>query len=54
LVQTGLHLEYSGSIYQLSPFLSLLSPGQAERQLQRELDSRSASGMILVAVGVKP
>jgi SAM-dependent methyltransferase len=54
LVETGLNLEYSGSIYNLSPFLALLSLGQAKRQLQRELDRRSGSGMILVAVAVKP
>jgi 2-polyprenyl-3-methyl-5-hydroxy-6-metoxy-1,4-benzoquinol methylase len=54
LVETGLNLEYSGSIYNLSPFLSLVSLGRAKRQLQRELDRRSAFGMILVAVAIKP
>jgi len=54
LVEAGLSLEYAGSIYNLSPFLSLVSLGQAKRQLQRELDHRSALGMILVAVAVKP
>ena len=37
-------MEYSGSIYNLSPFLSLVSVEQANRQLQRELISRSALG----------
>jgi ubiquinone/menaquinone biosynthesis C-methylase UbiE len=54
LVGAGLQMEYSGSIYNLSPFLSLVSAGQAKRQLQRELDRRSVFGMILVAVAVKP
>lgn len=54
LVEAGLDVEYSGSIYNLSPFLSLISPEQARRQLQRELKGRSALGMILVAVAIKP
>jgi len=54
LVEAGLNMEYSGSIYNLSPFLSLVSLEQAKRQLQRELNHRSALGMILVAVAVKP
>ena len=54
LVEAGLNVEYSGSIYSLSPFLSLVSLKQAKRQLQRELDRRSALGMILVAVAIKP
>jgi SAM-dependent methyltransferase len=54
LVESGSGLEYTGSIYSLSPFLALLSPEWAERQLQRELNSRSPFGMILVAVAVKP
>jgi ubiquinone/menaquinone biosynthesis C-methylase UbiE len=54
LVQAGLRLEYAGSIYNLSPFLSLVSPEQAKHQLQRELDRRSGFGMILVAVAIKP
>jgi ubiquinone/menaquinone biosynthesis C-methylase UbiE len=53
LAQCGLRAEYAGSIYGLSPFLSLISPEQANRQLQRELRLRSPWGMILVAVGVK-
>ena len=54
LVQSGLRMEYAGSIYNLSPFLSLVSSTQAIRQLQRELNRRGGLGMILVAVAVKP
>jgi len=54
LSDCGLEMDYFGTIYNLSPFLSLLSPKQAERQLSRELESRSSLGMILVAVAVKP
>lgn len=54
LIESGLDVEYAGSIYNLSPFLSLISPEWAKRQLQREFDGRSALGMILVAVAVKP
>ncbi|HSB01999.1 MAG TPA: class I SAM-dependent methyltransferase [Anaerolineales bacterium] len=54
LVEAGLTVEYSGSMYNLSPFLSLVSVEQAKRQLQRELKHRSALGMILVAVAIKP
>jgi len=54
LVELGLTMEYSGSIYNLSPFLSLVSSEQAKRQLQRELNRQSMLGMILVAVAVKP
>jgi ubiquinone/menaquinone biosynthesis C-methylase UbiE len=53
LVESGLGIEYFGTIYSLSPFLSLVSPGWASRQLARELDHPSSSGMILVAVAVK-
>ncbi|HSL31917.1 MAG TPA: class I SAM-dependent methyltransferase [Anaerolineales bacterium] len=53
LVESGLRLEYSGSMYQLSPFLSMFSSKQAERQLIRELKRRSSWGMILVAVAIK-
>ncbi|MGZ9234176.1 MAG: class I SAM-dependent methyltransferase [Anaerolineales bacterium] len=52
-VDSGLEIEYAGSIYNLSPFLSMVSAEQANRQLQRELASRSALGMILVVVAVK-
>ena len=54
LIASGLKIEYSGSIYNLSPFLSLISPERANRQLQRELGGHSGLGMILVAVAVKP
>jgi SAM-dependent methyltransferase len=54
LVEAGLRMEYAGSIYSLSPFLSLISSEQANHQLQRELRGRSPWGMILVAVAVKP
>ena len=54
LVESGLGIEYAGSIYNLSPFLSLVSAERANHQLQRELDGRSAWGMILVAVAIKP
>lgn len=54
LVESGLAVEYAGSMYNLSPFLSLISPEMAKRQLERELNKRSAWGMILVAVAVKP
>lgn len=53
LVESGLCLEYAGSIYTLSPFLSLFASKQASRQLQRELNGRSRVGMILVVVAVK-
>ena len=54
LIESGLRMEYAGSIYNLSPFLSLVSPERANRQLQRELSGCSPWGMILVAVAVKP
>jgi len=54
LIGSGVRIDYAGSIYNLSPFLSLISPEQAKRQLQRELDGHSALGMILVVVAVKP
>src|SRR5215212_10900669 len=53
LLEAGLEMQYSGSIYNLSPFLSLVSAGQAQSQLKRELDDRSTLGMILVAVASK-
>ena len=49
-----LDVEYFGTIYNLSPFLSLMSQPSAERQLAREMDRPSSLGMILVAVAVKP
>ena len=54
LLEAGLRMEYAGSIYFASPFLSLISPEQANQQLQRELRSGSPWGMILVAVAAKP
>ena len=54
LIKSGLEVEYAGSIYSLSPFLSLISSQRAARQLQRELSGRSPWGMILVAVAIKP
>ncbi len=53
LTELGLGIEYFGTIYNLSPFLSLVFPESAKRQLARELHSRSLLGMILVAVAVK-
>lgn len=53
LEELGLGIEYFGSIYNLSPFLSLISTESARNQLQRELNSLSSLGMILVAVAVK-
>ena len=53
LVDSGLGVEYFGTIYNLSPFLSILFPNLAKRQLDRELKSRIPLGMILVAVAVK-
>jgi 2-polyprenyl-3-methyl-5-hydroxy-6-metoxy-1,4-benzoquinol methylase len=53
LTDAGLEIEYAGSIYNLSPFISVVSTEQANRLLRRELSSRSALGMILVAVAVK-
>ena len=54
MTQSGLGVEYSGTIYGFSPFLSLLSPQWAMRRLDGELKRRSGLGMILVAIGVKP
>lgn len=54
LVESGIEVEYAGSIYSLSPFISLVSSSGAKRQLQRELNRCSALGMILVVVAVKP
>ncbi|HKY55769.1 MAG TPA: methyltransferase domain-containing protein [Anaerolineales bacterium] len=54
LSEADLLIEYFGTIYTLSPFLSMVSPTLANRQLERELDNQSSLGMILVAVAVKP
>jgi ubiquinone/menaquinone biosynthesis C-methylase UbiE len=53
LLDAGLEIEYAGSIYNLSPFISMVSTEQANRLLRRELSSRSTLGMILVAVAIK-
>lgn len=53
LIGSGLGIEYFGTIYNLSPFLSILFPNLAKQQLDRELKSRTSLGMILVAVAVK-
>ena len=53
LIDSDLGIERFGTIYNLSPFLSLVSPKWASRQLARELDRQSSLGMILVAVAVK-
>ncbi|HEX5836728.1 MAG TPA: class I SAM-dependent methyltransferase [Anaerolineales bacterium] len=53
LADCGLGLEYFGTIYNLSPFISLLSPLAAERTVVREIEHPSLLGMILVAVAVK-
>ena len=53
LVDCGLGLEYSGTIYNFSPFISLLSLLAAERTLVREIEHPSPLGMILVAVAIK-
>lgn len=54
LVESNLAIEYFGTVYGLSPFLALMSPDWARRQLTRELARRSSRGMILVAVAVRP
>ena len=53
LLESDLELEHFGTIYGLSPFLSLLSAQWARNRLARELASRSPSGMILAALAVK-
>ena len=53
LIESGLRIEYFGTIYFLSPFLSLFSPKLAALHLDRELNSRSSLGMILVTVAAK-
>jgi ubiquinone/menaquinone biosynthesis C-methylase UbiE len=54
LAECRLDVDYFGTIYNLSPFLSLLSQPSAEKQLAREMDRPSSLGMILVAVALKP
>jgi SAM-dependent methyltransferase len=54
LTESGLDIESLGTVYSLSPFLSLVSSRWAFRRLKREIDRPSSLGMILVAVAVKP
>jgi SAM-dependent methyltransferase len=54
MTESGLGVEYAGTIYGVSPFLALLSPKWAMKRLDGELKRRSRLGMILVAVGVRP
>jgi ubiquinone/menaquinone biosynthesis C-methylase UbiE len=54
LAECRLDQEYFGTIYNLSPFISLVSQPSAEKQLAHEMDRPSSLGMILVAVAVKP
>jgi hypothetical protein len=54
LADCRLEVEYFGTIYYLSPFISLVSQPSAEKQLTREMEHPSSLGMILVAVAVKP
>ncbi len=51
--ECGLHAEYFGTIYLLSPFTSIIFPRWAMKQLSGELKRRSSLGMILVAIGIK-
>ncbi len=53
LTDCGLNTEYFGTIYNLSPFLAMMSQPAAEKQLKRELDHPSSLGMILLAVAIK-
>ena len=54
LAECRLDVEYFGTIYNLSPFISLVSQPLAEKQLAHEMDRPSSLGMILVAVAGKP
>lgn len=54
LAGCGLDIQYFGTIYNLSPFISMFSQPAAGNLLAREMDSASTLGMILVAVAVKP
>jgi ubiquinone/menaquinone biosynthesis C-methylase UbiE len=54
LTEAGLQPEYNGSIYGVSPFLSMISSNWAMRRLERELERQPSLGMVLVAVAVKP
>lgn len=50
----GLDIEFFGTVYNSSPYISLLSQRSAERRLSHEMEHPSLYGMILVAVAVKP
>ena len=54
LKDCGLAIEYFGTVYNSSPFISLLSQRSAEKRLSHEMEHPSLYGMILVAVAVKP
>ncbi len=54
LTDSGMDVEYFGTIYGWSPFLALVSATWAYRRLAGELTRRSSTGMIVVAVAVKP
>lgn len=54
MIKSDLEVAYAGTMYSSSPFISLISPQRAKRQLLRELQRQGQLGMILVAVGVKP
>jgi SAM-dependent methyltransferase len=53
LEMAGLRIDYFGSIYLLAPFLALVSQSLAYRDLESELKSPPAAGMILAAVASK-
>ena len=53
IASCGLGLEYFGTIYALSPFVSPVFPKLAARWLDWELKRPTNAGMILVAVGIK-
>jgi SAM-dependent methyltransferase len=53
LLDCGLGIEYFGTIYHLSPFISLFSQTGAEKQLLDEIERPSSLGMILIAVAEK-
>ena len=54
LEDAGLEIRRLGSIYFLSPFISLVSSRLAHRQLERELQTLTSLGMLLVSVSQKP
>lgn len=54
LEQVDLQVDYFGSIYLFSPFLAMFSERLAYRNMETELKSSSALGMVLVVVAQKP